>query len=89
MISKKRLLLAAATEIADITGCESEVAIAAADKAFRVVAFHVISPLLDANEFDARPMYRERVNNEARDLMEEVDDRVAPDKSSMEIIDEQ
>lgn len=69
MISKKRLLLLAATNIADKTNLDNDTAMNAAKAAFDTISLAVISPLLDVLDFDTRPLYRERVANEVKDLL--------------------
>ena len=69
MITKSRLITAIATEIADVTECDNDRALLAAQGAFRATALHVLLPLLDAYDYEARPMYREQVSNAVRDLI--------------------
>ncbi len=39
------------------------------ESALRAIALHVLQPMMDALEFDARPLYRELILGEVRDLL--------------------
>lgn len=69
MISRKRMILLAATNIADHTGLDNDTALKAAEAAFTSIGLTVISPLLDVLDFDVRPLFRERVVQDVRDLL--------------------
>jgi hypothetical protein len=69
MIKREHILTILASDISDATGADKERAFNASAAVFRSVGLNVIFPILDALEFDARPLYRERVLNEARDLL--------------------
>lgn len=87
MISKKRLLLLAATHIADKTGISNDDALKAAEAALQSIGLQVISPLLDVLDVDARPLYRDRVINDVRDLLaydEEPEPEVNKDEISVQ-----
>jgi len=90
MIGRERLLLILASEISDATGADRIKSRAAAEASLATIGLNVISPVLDAMEFDARPLFRERVMNEVRDLLS-VDtkdsENLAPHEG-MEISDE-
>jgi hypothetical protein len=88
MITKQRLLLAIATEIADATGCDNDKALAAARGAFHQVGLNVVLPLLDALDFSAKSVFREIVINEVRDLLVDADEEKAERPENMEIPNE-
>lgn len=69
MITKQRLLVAVASDIADIAQCSNEIALKAADAALQTIGLHVILPLIEAMDFEARPAYREIVMNQVRDIL--------------------
>lgn len=69
MITKKRLLLAIASDIAEEIKVDNYKAMRAAEAALQSLGLHVVSPLLDVLDYDARPLFRERVVNEVRDLL--------------------
>lgn len=89
MITRKRLLVAVATEIAEYTGCDNEAALEAAAASLAAIGQHVILPMLDAYEFDARPMFRERITNDVRDILIEDETQAGRDeKEEIDVRDE-
>lgn len=72
MISKDKLLALLSRDIADRLGVEANPATdEVAHSQLQLIYLNIVLPLLDALEFDARPVYREMVMNAVRDLIAE------------------
>jgi hypothetical protein len=74
MISRDKLLAEMSQAISDELGVPDGVATkSAARTLFHKVYLSVVIPMLDAFEFDARPIYREMLIAQIRDLIAEPD----------------
>jgi len=92
MISREKLLTQMSQGISDILGVpEGDLTQRIAKTSFRNVYLNVIMPLIDGFEYDGRPIYRELLIAQVRDLIAEPEPiRVIEDgeKKSFEVSDD-